>query len=477
MHRNNSETIYLLGIGGIAMGTLATMLKERGFNVTGSDTNLYPPMSTHLEAFGIPVCQGYSADNPQKCAPDLVIIGNAIRKTNPEAEFVLSHNLPYLSMPQAIAKYFLPAHESMVVAGTHGKSTTSSLLSWILAKAGLDPSAFVGAFMKNWNRSYRIGNGPYMVIEGDEYDTAFFDKGPKFLHYSPRIGIVTSVEFDHADIFADFEAVRDAFRSFARIIRPDGCLVLNADDPNCMSLAKESGGRVLTYGWSMQADWRIMDMAHSDGHIRFTYENPLSKSLETMLTRMPGGHNVSNSMAVLAASSLAGLGREEIQEGLLTFEGVTRRQDIVGEIGGVLVMDDFAHHPTAVRETILALKQFYPRRRIICAFEPRTNSSRRKVFQQMYAAAFDEAACVCIKHPPGMDAIPREEQLDVARLIEDIARRGKESHGFATVEVLIEFLVDRCAPGDLVVCMSNGSFDGLPQKLCQALAESHAGGS
>lgn len=477
MRRKNSKTIYLLGIGGIAMGTLATMLTEKGFNVTGSDLNLYPPMSTHLETLGIPVCQGYDAANPEKCAPDLVIIGNAIRRSNPEAEYVLSHGLPYLSMPQAIAEFFLCAHKSMVVAGTHGKSTTSSLLSWVLSRGGLDPSVFVGAFIKNWNSSYRIGRGPFMVIEGDEYDTAFFDKGPKFLHYSPWIGIVTSVEFDHADIFTDFEAVRRAFRSFARLIQPDGHLILNADDANCLALAKESRGRVTTYGWSRTADWRIVDMIHSDGRIRFTYENPLSRGTESMLTRMPGRHNVSNSMAVTAAASLAGLDRNAVQDGLLTFEGVKRRQDILGEIGGILVMDDFAHHPTAVRETIQALKDFYPRRRIFCAFEPRTNSSRRRVFQQAYATAFDDAFCICIKHPPGMDAIPREERLDVQKLVADIAERGKECHGFASTEELIGFLVDRCASGDLVVCMSNGSFDGLPHGLCTALAQKHAGAS
>lgn len=481
------KTIYMLGIGGIAMGTLATMLREKGYNVAGSDQNLYPPMSTHLESLAIPLCQGYSAENPSKFSPDMVIIGNVIRRDNPEAQSVLAKGYPYLSMPQAIDRFFLGSHQSMVVAGTHGKSTTSSLLAWVLASGGLDPSVFVGAFMKNWDRSYRIGSGPYMVLEGDEYDTAFFDKGPKFLHYRPHVGIVTSVEFDHADIFADFQAVYDAFRRFVHLIPADGYLITNGDDPHCVALARECGGTVLSYGWSEDAHLRIIGEEYRSGEVRFTCdlsrlqvlkegearshgmsEGPApqaAQKLVTLTSLLPGRHNVANTVSVLAAASVAGLSVQEIQEALLTFRGVKRRQDILGEPSGILVMDDFAHHPTAVRETIRALRLFYPERRLIVAFEPRTNSSRRRVFQEAYAAAFDEAHCVCIKEPPGMEAIQASERLDTEKLVEDIRRRGADAHYFSRIDDVVEFLAVKARPGDLVACMSNGSFDGLTGRL------------
>ena len=470
MADNRVDSIYMIGIGGIAMGTLATMLKEKGYRVSGSDRNLYPPMSTHLESIGIPVFQGYTDENLAGSPfPDIAVIGNVIRKDNPEARFVIDHQIPYLSMPEAIDRFFLCDHESMVVTGTHGKSTTSSLLSWVLTVGGLDPSAFIGAFLKNWQRSYRLGNGRYMVLEGDEYDTAFFDKGPKFLHYRPSIALMTSVEFDHADIFADFDAVYRAFQDFVRIVPENGNLIANADDPRCVALSRECKGRVFTYGRSEQADWRLLDTSFVPGEVRFTYTNPLEGREEHISSRLPGMHNISNTLAVIASAAIAGMSHESIQEAILGFQGVKRRQDILGESNGVLVMDDFAHHPTAVRETIHALRLFYPERRLIAVFEPRTNSSRRKVFQDAYAAAFDEAHCVCIKEPPGMDAIPEADRLDASQLVHEISSRGKEALHFTTAAELLRFLLEYCSPGDLALCMSNGSFDGLPQDLLKAL--------
>jgi len=463
------KTIYMMGIGGIAMGTLATMLREKGFQVVGSDVNLYPPMSTHLEEIGIPVCQGYRTENLDRYSPDVVIVGNVIRRDNPEAQAVLKGDVPYLSMPEALGRFFLPFHKSMVVAGTHGKSTTSSLLAWVLANAGGDPSAFVGAFMKNWERSYRLGSGRYMVIEGDEYDTAFFDKGPKFLHYQPHVALITSIEFDHADIFPDFEAVREAFRRFVHLIEPDGYLIVNADDPHCVELSRECRGQVFTYGRSDSADWQLVETSYQPEEVHFTYRDPRSKQLETMVSKLPGRHNVSNTLGVMAAASIAGLSMGQVQDGLLSFRGVKRRQDILGEAGGVLIMDDFAHHPTAVHETIRAIRLFYPDRRIIAAFEPRTNSSRRKVFQDAYATAFDEADLICIKQPPGLEAIPEAERLDAAQLVENIRRRQKEVFYFAETESLLQYMAKHCTSGDLVLSMSNGSFDGFPQRLLKAL--------
>lgn len=470
MHTHGIKKIYLMGIGGIAMGTLAGMLAEKGFQVTGSDQNLYPPMSTHLEQLRIPIFTGYGAENLEQAAPDLVVIGNVIRRDNPEALHVVQRGLPYLSMPQAIGEFFLDRHQSMVVAGTHGKSTTASLLAWILSHAGLDPSAFIGAFVKNWQSSYRLGTGPYMVIEGDEYDTAFFDKGPKFLHYRPSIGIVTSIEYDHADIFPDFAAVIDAFGRFMQLFGPQSHLIVNADDPNCIALARRCNGRVMTYGYSCDADWRILDINHRPGEIFFRYQDP-QLNRHDMVTRLAGDHNLMNTMAVIAAASLAGLTPNRTQEAILAFAGVTRRQDVIGESRGILVVDDFAHHPTAVRETISAMRLHFPERRIIAVFEPRTNSSRRRVFQNAYARSFQDAACVLIKEPPGLESILPQERLDARRMVQDIRRAKQEAHYFENTANLLQFLLGYCRTGDLVLCMSNGSFDGLPSELYQAIQE------
>jgi UDP-N-acetylmuramate: L-alanyl-gamma-D-glutamyl-meso-diaminopimelate ligase len=468
MEQQEVRTIYMMGIGGIAMGTLASMLKEKGFHVAGSDQNLYPPMSTHLEALAIPVCQGYSGENLARHSPDIVIVGNVIRRDNPEAQAILQNGTPYLSMPQAIARFFLSHHESIVVTGTHGKSTTSSLLAWMLSSVGMNPSAFIGAFVNNWRSSYQLGAGRYMVIEGDEYDTAFFDKGPKFLHYRPQLGVITSIEYDHADIFDDLEAILQAFENFVKLIPSNGYLVANADDPHCFAVSRQCQGRVFTYGASHLADWRLLEANYLQGEIRFTYRNPLSGTREKILSRLPGRHNLGNTLAAIAVASILGLDRNQIQEALLAFKGVKRRQEIVGESRGILIMDDFAHHPTAVQETLQALHLFYPERRLIAAFEPRTNTSRRSTFQDAYAVAFDRADCTCIKEPPGLEAIPEPQRLNAKQVVEDITKRQKEAYFFKGTEDLLDFLTGYCSSGDLVVCMSNGSFDGLPHRLLQA---------
>lgn len=469
MKKESVETVYLMGIGGIAMGTLATMLRERGYTIVGSDQNIYPPMSDHLESLGISLHRGYAVANIASTPADLYIIGNVIRRDNPEAQEVMRLGKRFLSMPQALDELFLCRHRSLVVAGTHGKSTTTSLISWVLTHGGLDPSVFVGAFIKNWGRSYRLGDGRFMVLEGDEYDTAFFDKGPKFLHYRPHIGIVTSIEFDHADIFPNFQAVYGAFQSFAKLINSDGFLILNADDPHCESLKQACRGTVLTYGWNRGADWRIVDVSFADGRTRFLYRRADRDEAIPMTTRLPGRHNVANSLAAVMAAHLAGMQDEAIQAALLAFEGVCRRYDVLGEPQGILVIDDFAHHPTAVRETLKAIREFHPGRRILAAFEPRTNSSRRSVFQRDYAKAFDAADRVYMREPPGLDAIPPAERLHTETLVEEIGARGTETLLFRESETLLQSLVQDARTGDVIVCMSNGSFDGLPRRLVQML--------
>lgn len=471
METDGIKKIYMVGIGGIAMGTLATMLKQSGFEVAGSDQNLYPPMSTHLRTLGIPLFEGFSRENPQKFSPDLFIIGNVVRRENPEAQFILSQDRPYLSMSQAVSRLFIDRRRSIVVAGTHGKSTTASLLGWVLEQGGKDPGAFIGAFLKDWGRSYRLGDGEYMVLEGDEYDTAFFDKGPKFLHYQPYIGVVTSIEFDHADIFGDLESILEAFRQFVRLIPEKGYLIVNADDPNCTALAPECRGQVITYGRSHRADWHIKRVDFRSGEVSFQLRTPGTFREETFRSRLPGKHNVWNLTAAIAAASITGISLDSIREAVLGFHGVKRRQEVIGEFAGVIVMDDFAHHPTAVHETLQGLKLFHPERRLIAAFEPRSNSSRRNVFQEMYSRAFSAADLICVKQPPGMDSIPEHQRLDARRLVEDICKREKNARFFQTTDELVGFLLQSARPGDLIVCMSNGSFDGLPQRLAAELGK------
>lgn len=451
------------------MGTLATMLKEMGFLVAGSDQNVYPPMSTHLHSLGIPVFLGYDDTNVRKASPDLVIIGNVIRRENPEALYVLANSIPYLSMPQAIERFFLEESKSIVASGTHGKSTIASLLTWVLTASGLDPSAFVGAFMNNWGRSYRLGRGGLIVLEGDEYDTAFFDKVPKFIHYRPHVAIMSSIEYDHADIYPDFESVLMAFERLVRLIPRDGSLIVNADDTNCMELSRKCAGRVITYGSADHADWHLQRVDFMPGRVCMHVRNPMTTEQEMLESRLPGVHNVMNALSVRAVAAVLGLDVLSFQDALLSFRGVKRRQDVVGESKGVLVIDDFAHHPTAVQETIHALRLFHPDRRLIAAFEPRSNSSRRSVFQEAYSKAFESANCICLKAPSGMEGIRPEDRLDSEQLIAEIKRQNPEAYLFTETRDLLAFLVGYHQPGDLVLCMSNGSFDGLPHRLMDML--------
>lgn len=476
MTTEDRKTIYLMGIGGIAMGTLATMLIEKGYRVTGSDQDLYPPMSTHLESLKIRLHRGYRVENIRSAAPDLVIVGNVIRRDNVEAQYVLDHGIPHLSMPQAIGHFFLDRHKSMVVAGTHGKSTTSALLAWALAETGLDPSCFIGAFLRDWGTSHRIGHGPYMVLEGDEYDTAFFDKGPKFLHYRPHIAILTSVEFDHADIFKDLDAVIEAFRRFVRLIPKEGRLIVNGDDPLCLGLARECRGTVETYGFSGDADWQLLDTDFVDGAVRFLVRRRENGFESLVESRLPGRHNALNALSVLAACSAAGIPFDVMSRAVSSFRGIKRRQELLGEVGGVVVLDDFAHHPTAVRETIDAVHRFYPARRLIAVFEPRTNSSRRRVFQTDYESAFDRADMVFIKQPPGLDAISVDERLDAPELVEAIRRRSVDATFCEDADGLLLSLRSTLAPGDIALCMSNGGFDGVPLRILEMLGNRAAEG-
>jgi UDP-N-acetylmuramate: L-alanyl-gamma-D-glutamyl-meso-diaminopimelate ligase len=460
--------VHFLGVAGTGMGSFAGMLKTAGWEVTGSDQNVYPPMSEMLAAWGIPVLTPYRPDNLDTARPDLTVIGNVIRRVNPEAAEIRARRLPQMSFPAALGSFFLGDRHSIVVAGTHGKTTTSALMGHVLTAAGRDPSFLVGGVTRNYDRNYRVGAGPHFVIEGDEYDTAYFDKGPKFLHYRPRTAILTSVEFDHADIYRDLAHYESAFERFVGLLPADGLLVVSAAYPNALRLARTCAARVLTYATSGPADYTVGDLAFGPEGARFEVVTRGERLGELRVT-LGGRHNVENVLGVVAAARGLGLALDEIRHGLATFTGVRRRQEVRSDSGGVTVIDDFAHHPTAVRETIAAVRARYPDRRLWAVFEPRSNTSRRNIHQDAYARALAEAARVCVKAPEPHDKVPADQQLDVGTLTSALRRAGVAATADPTVDGLVEAVVRGARSGDVVLVMSNGAFGGFVDRLITAL--------
>ena len=462
--------IHLMGICGTGMASLAGLLKQKGYMVTGSDQNVYPPMSHFLENLSIPICEGYRPENLEP-APDLVIIGNVITRINPEAVEVARLRLPYLSMPQALRAFAMKNRQSIVITGTHGKTTTSALIAWILEHAALDPSFMVGGLLNNFSRNFKTGNGSYFVIEGDEYDTAFFDKGPKFLHYSPWTVILTSLEFDHADIYRNFEHVLESFRKLILLIPRHGLLIANSDDPVVMAESKKAACPVVTYGLKEGADCRAVDIAYEkEGtliDIRIKGEKPMKA-----VTPLYGDHNVANLLSAVALAEFLKIDPQTLLGALKTFEGVKRRQEVKGEKRGILVLDDFAHHPTAVRETIHAVKNKFDGRRLMAVFEPRSNSSRRNIFQEQYASAFDQADLIMIPEPPMMEKIPPSERFSSQKLVQDLNKKGLMAMYAPDTNNLLDQIMQQCRKGDVILTMSNGAFDDLPVKLLERLEHS-----
>ncbi len=459
--------IHLLGICGTGMGALAGMLQSAGYRVTGSDEHVYPPMSDYLAGLGIPVMSGYRPENLAE-RPDLVVVGNVIRATNPEAEAVAAAGIPYLSFPQALSRYFIDGKSSLVVCGTHGKTTTSSLLATLLQHAGREPSFMIGCIVQAFGRNFNLGSGPYFVAEGDEYDTAFFDKGPKFLHYQPKVCILTSVEFDHADIYADFDAVKAAFRKLVGILPPDGCLVAYFDDPTVAEIAAEASCPVVGYGEAAGRDFQMANLMVAPGGTTFTVMKN-GAALGEFTSRMPGRHNALNSLAVIAVLDRLGIEWATIASGLAAFQGVRRRQEVRGVERGVTVIDDFAHHPTAVRETLAALRQAYAGHRLIAVFEPRTNSSRRRVFQDAYVTAFDHADQVVVREPMALTQLAEEERFSSAQLVADLKGQGRDARYFPTTDEILSYLDTQLHPGDVVAILSNGGFDNIHTRLLDLL--------
>jgi UDP-N-acetylmuramate: L-alanyl-gamma-D-glutamyl-meso-diaminopimelate ligase len=459
--------IHLMGICGTAMASLAGMLKHQGFMLTGSDQNVYPPMSEYLGSLSIPVLQGYLPSNLQS-SPDLVIVGNVITRYNPEAVELSRCGIPYLSMPQALQAFAMKGKKSIVISGTHGKTTTTALVSWLLERAGLDPGFLVGGIPANFESGFRLGKGPYFVVEGDEYDTAFFDKGPKFLHYSPWVVILTSIEFDHADIYRDLDHVKESFRKLIRIISPDGRLIANRDDPLVSAESGEARCPVTFYGLKSGACWSARNISVGSRETRLEVFSDYREAF-ALKTPLYGRHNVSNLLSAVALADFLSIEVSHIRRALETFQGVKRRQEIKGEKKGILVLDDFAHHPTAVRETIQAVREKYPGRRLIAAFEPRSNSSRRKTFQHQYGSVFDQADLVFIPEPPLMDKIASEERFSSRKLVEDLRRKGVDAFYFPETRLLMDEILRTGREGDVVLIMSNGSFDNLPARLLASL--------
>jgi UDP-N-acetylmuramate: L-alanyl-gamma-D-glutamyl-meso-diaminopimelate ligase len=450
------------------MSALAGMLQARGFRVTGSDQNVYPPMSTQLEALGIQLRQGFSPDHLAD-HPDLIVVGNAVSRSNPEVRAMLAQGIPFLSFPQALAEFFLQDRHPIVVVGTHGKTTTASLMAWVMESAGLDPSYMIGGIPCNFGTNYRLGNGAFFVIEGDEYDTAFFDKGPKFLHYRPRSAILTSVEFDHADIYCDLDHVKDAFRRFACILPSDGYLAAGLDFPHVADLLPSVVCAWEGYGFSELAQWRAMGEAWSEAGSSFVVQHQ-GETMGWVRWGLSGRHNIQNALGVIAVASRLGVPFARIQQGLETFAGVKRRQEVCGVVGEILIIDDFAHHPTAIRETLAALRARYQGRQLWAIFEPRSASSRRAVFQDDFVTAFAQADHVVIAGVYNPDAIPSEARLSPERLAEEIARTCvQDALYLPKVEAIVKHVAAGARGGDVVVIMSNGGFGGIHEKLLEAL--------
>ena len=463
--------IHMIAICGVGMASLAGLLQAQGYRVTGSDENVYPPMSTYLADIRIDVFPGYRVEHLSD-RPDLVIIGNAVSRNNVEAQAVLNQAIPYISFPQALGIFLIGSRQSLVVAGTHGKTTTTALAAWALTRAGLDPGFFVGGVPLNFGSGWGVGKGDYVVIEGDEYDSAFFDKGPKFLHYRPHHVILTSIEFDHADIYRDLDHVKESFQLLVKLIPKAGCLLFCNDYSTARGVAAAAGCRVVSYGDGENSDWMVKNVHMREGRSFFepVYHGQSDGCVEANIL---GRHNVINALAVYAMAREMGVERARLLEAMLTFAGVKRRQEVKGEKRGVLVIDDFAHHPTAVRETVNAVKAAYSNRRLWAIFEPRSNTSRRNIFEKEFAGALALADRVVLAGLHQPEKVPERERLSVEKVAEAVNRLKGEDRAsvIEKSQEIAAHVAKNAAAGDIILVMSNGAFDGVQEKILTALSE------
>ncbi len=460
------EHVYLIGIGGTGMTALAGLLHESGCRVSGSDGKLYPPTSTILSKLGLEVHEGFDAAHLAP-APDLVVVGNATSRGNPEVEETLDRNLAYTSMPRLISERFLRQRHAVVVSGTHGKTSTTSMLAWVLTHAGRDPGFLIGGLPRNFDFPFRLGSGPAFVIEGDEYDSAFFDKGPKFMHYRPDTALVGTVEFDHADIYRDLDHVKTVFRHLTNLVPRRGLLVRYADCDVTREVTDAAHCRVEGYGFD-SGHWRATDLIEQPQGARFRVQLRGEPFCEVAMA-MSGEHNVLNALAVVAAAHEQGLGAQEIADGLATFQGVRRRLDCRGTADNVTVLDDFAHHPTAIHATLRAVRQRYPEARIWVVLEPRSWSLRRNIFQERLVEALAPADEIVVADVYRGAEIADSERLDPRRLVADLRAAGHNARFLPDVQQIVEQLSHSAGPGDVVTIMSNGAFGGLPDRLLRSL--------
>lgn len=459
--------IHLIGICGTAMASLAGILKDLGYKVTGSDQNVYPPMSTQLEKLGIPIQLGFKKENLQP-RPDLVIVGNVVSKTNPEAEALLATDIPYTSLPKALGEFVIANRQSFVIAGTHGKTTTTSLMAWVTDGMKMGAGFLIGGIPLNYGLSFRAPNGNAFVIEGDEYDTAFFDKVPKFIHYRPKHVILTSVEFDHADIYKDLDDVKAAFRRLLELIPEDGTLVYHAEDENIRDLLKFcKAKKKFSYG-STKGDYQMSDRSVVVGRNQFSVMKN-GENVGDMALKIFGEHNSLNALSVFAMADAQGWPRQQILQSLADFQGVKRRQELLGEVNGITVIEDFAHHPTAVDLTLKCMRERFPGRRVLAVFEPRSATSRRSVFQDDYARAFSAADLIFVAQPFDQSKIKEGDRFSTDQLIAELRQKGKIAETAADVPGLLSKMAPLTKPKDVILIMSNGGFDGIYQKLFSQL--------
>lgn len=454
--------VHFIGICGTAMGALAAALTDRGVTVTGSDENVYPPMSTFLQDKGVEIIRGYSPSNIPADA-DFVVVGNAMKRGNPEVEAVLNRKLLYYSLPEALKFFFLRGRHNLVVTGTHGKTTATSLLAWIFESAGLEPSWLVGGIPENLGRGCRLGDSRHFILEGDEYDTAFFDKRSKFVHYLPELVIVNNVEFDHADIFRDLEDVLTSFRRLLQIVPDEGMVLLNGDDPNCRELARNCPAPVLEVGFSPDAGHRIRDVQLGTNSSSFVIFG------EKFELPMIGEFNVRNAAMAVSAAHFYGVPPDAMRHALKTFAGIRRRQEVRGEAGGVTVIDDFGHHPTAIAQTLAAMRVKYPAAKLWAVFEPRSNTTRRAVFQDVLPKAFSGADGVFLAKVARIEQLPENERLNPEKVADDLRRAGKEARYEPDVAAIVEGVAKSASPGDVVIVFSNGGFENIHARLLEAL--------
>jgi UDP-N-acetylmuramate: L-alanyl-gamma-D-glutamyl-meso-diaminopimelate ligase len=456
------KNIHLIGICGVAMGTLAQMLHDRGFAVSGSDQNIYPPMSDILNRSGMKLYSGFSADNVS--GADLVVIGNAVSRGNPEAERVLNDRIPYLSMAQALFNFFLHDREVIAVAGTHGKSTTTALLAHLLVTAGADPSYFVGGVTRNYDSNYRLGSGRYFIIEGDEYDSAFFEKVPKFVCYRPCHLVLTSLEFDHADIYRDLGEIETWFRRLVNMVPSNGNIVYSSAYRNLGEIVSKSLSKRYSYG-RVGADFSYAFRGYAGDFSGLDIVTPLGNF--SPRTRLFGEFNFDNVMAATAMAMLLGIGEEAIARGLESFQGVRRRQELIYDKNNIKIYDDFAHHPTAIKYVLDTIRGRYPKARLWALYEPRSATSRRNVFQDVLPASFAPADAILIKTPYEGSAIREGDRLDPERLISDIRAINENARLFNAVEAMLDHVARNIDTGEenVIVLMSNGGFDGIYGKI------------